>query len=460
MTWLLTFNGRITRLPYLLWSLGVFFSQHVFTLIALKASGGPSVFHADLYLLQFALAPLRLFVYFGGSLPKALIPAAFAYQLLVVWILAGLAFKRAADAGLSRWIASLAVVPIAQIAVILRLGYAPSGAAVSSLPPAKADDEADWPVAVRGILAGMAFTVAAVALSTLVFGAYGYGVFVVAPFIMGTTTAAIANSKRDMGRRYTSKLVFSAMTLGGFALVMTAIEGLVCIIMAAPLGLGMAYLGGLLGRQMQHSARNTISGFAVLPLVLIGETLLPPTTSFETYNVIGIDAPTAAVWKSIIDMENMDENLPLASRLGIAHPLRAQIVGEGVGAIRLGTFSTGTAVERVTAWEPGRKLAFTIVRDVPAMRELSPYAHVHAPHVAGYFLTNETSFELQPRANGGTQLIERTSHTLKLEPVLYWLPLARLVVEQNNAHVLAHIKRQAERDATNVADTVSGAAVE
>jgi uncharacterized membrane protein YhaH (DUF805 family) len=456
---LLGFEGRITRLPYLLWSLGVFFSQHVFTLIALKASGGPSVVHADLYGLQFALAPLRLFVYFGGSLPKALIPAAFAYQLLVVWILAGLAFKRAADAGLSRWIASLAVAPIAQIAVILRLGYAPTSDAVYSLPPAKPDDEADWPVAVRGILAGMAFTVAAVALSTLVFGAYGYGVFVVAPLIMGTTTAAIANSKRDMGRRYTSKLVFSAMTLGGFALLMTAIEGLVCIIMAAPLGLGMAYLGGLLGRQMQHSVRNTLSGFAVLPLVLIGETLLPPTTSFETYNVISIDAPTAAVWTSIVDMENLDENLPLASRLGVAHPLRAQIVGEGVGAIRLGTFSTGTAVERVTAWEPGRKLAFTIVRDVPAMRELSPYAHVHAPHVAGYFLTNDTSFELQPRADGGTQLIEHTSHTLKLEPVLYWLPLARLVVEQNNARVLAHIKRQAE-NATNRAAIVRGAADE
>jgi len=40
--------------------------------------------------------------------------------------------------------------------------------------------------------------------------------------------------------------------------------------------------------------------------------------------------------------------------------------------------------------------------------------------------------------------IERTSHELKLEPIFYWLPLARWVVHANNARVLAYIRRQAE----------------
>ena len=78
------------------------------------------------------------------------------------------------------------------------------------------------------------------------------------------------------------------------------------------------------------------------------------------------------------------------------YPLGASVIGEGVGATRLGVFSTGTALERVTEWEPGRKLAFAVLQDVPAMRELSPYAHVHAPHNIGYFSTKETSFELIP----------------------------------------------------------------
>jgi hypothetical protein len=70
---------------------------------------------------------------------------------------------------------------------------------------------------------------------------------------------------------------------------------------------------------------------------------------------------------------------------------------------------------------------------------------VHAPHVIGYFRTSYTSFELVERANGHTELVERTTHQLKLDPVLYWLPMARWVVHANNARVLAHIQRQAEQ---------------
>jgi hypothetical protein len=63
----------------------------------------------------------------------------------------------------------------------------------------------------------------------------------------------------------------------------------------------------------------------------------------------------------------------------------------------------------------------------------------------GYFLTDVTSFELSPLPDGGTRIMERTSHRLKLDPGFYWLPMARYVVHANNARVLAHIKRQSER---------------
>src|SRR5204863_653178 len=134
--------------------------------------------------------------------------------------------------------------------------------------------------------------------------------------------------------------------------------------------------------------------------------------------------------------------LALPFRLGVAYPLRGELRGEGVGAERLGEFSTGTAIERVTEWILDQKLAFVVVRDIPGMRELSPYEHVHAPHVVGYFLTTSTSFELEPLPDGGTAIVEHTSHVLKLDPVFYWLPLARWVVHANNARVLAHISRE------------------
>ena len=239
-----------------------------------------------------------------------------------------------------------------------------------------------------------------------------------------------------------------ATLLGGVALVVSALEGIFCIILAAPLGIGVAIVGGVLGRAIalrgQRSPAQTLTGVALLPLIFALEAVLPQITSFDTVESMQVDAPPEQVWNSILHMARIDAPLALPFRLGVAYPLGGEIAGEGVGAVRRGEFSTGTAIERVTEWVADRKLAFTVVTDVPAMRELSPYEHVHAPHVIGYFRTTLTSFELLPLADGRTEIVERTSHQLRLDPAFYWLPLARWIVHENNARVLTHIKRQAE----------------
>jgi hypothetical protein len=77
--------------------------------------------------------------------------------------------------------------------------------------------------------------------------------------------------------------------------------------------------------------------------------------------------------------------------------------------------------------------------------------------VIGYFTTRETSFELVEKSDGITEIVERTSHELRLDPALYWLPIVRHVVDHNNGRVLAHIKKQAER---GIAASLSGRARE
>jgi uncharacterized membrane protein YhaH (DUF805 family) len=448
MPFLLAFRGRIARLPYLLWSLGIFLSQHLFIWLVFAANGRSIPWGWEFVLVPLRLVATSLLLVKSWPSPELIPLVAVLLQLLITWMLAALAFQRASDAGLGGWIAGFALVPIVQIGVMLGLSLAPAHDAATP-PRAPADPNArNWPAAARAALGGMAVTVPAVALGTLAFGSYGYGVFVVSPFIIGLVTGVMANRKVDMGSRHTSRLVTSALALGGGALMLVAIEGFICILMAAPLALGMGWLGGHVGRaiaiQSYHPAQNTLASFAVLPLVLLGETLLAPSASFQSENAIAIAAPPAAVWESLVDMGEISGPLPLPFRLGLAHPLRGRVIGEGVGAVRLGVFSTGTALECITEWEPGRKLAFSVLRDVPAMRELSPYEHVHAPHLIGYFFTADTRFELLPAENGGTTLVLRSTHTLRLEPVLYWLPLARMVVDQNNTRVLAHIKRRAE----------------
>jgi hypothetical protein len=307
-----------------------------------------------------------------------------------------------------------------------------------------------WLIAAAcGVLAGIGLTLVAVAVGTLIFGAYGYGLFLLTPFVIGVTTGYIANYKGDVGGGRTALSVMIAIALGSISLVLVALEGIVCIVMAAPLGIGFAWAGGEAGRAMalrrNRSPKQMVSCLALLPLVFAVEHVLPTATTFDTVQTIEVHAPPEAVWRSILSTDPVEGPLALPFRLGVAYPIRGEVIGEGVGAMRRGEFSTGTAVERITEWEPSRKLAFVVVDDIPAMREMSPYEHVHAPHVVGYFRTMQTSFELVRRSDGHTDVIERTSHELRLDPVLYWLPIARWVVSENNMRVLAHIRRHAEQ---------------
>jgi hypothetical protein len=436
---MLSFQRRMRPAPYALWSLAIFFSQHALACLVLVAHGRSLV---PLVLdRQFLFMPLQMLARQGG-LPSATLILSFLGVLLAAWMLAALAFQRAGDAGINSWIATSAVAPVVQLAVIIVLSVLPSRATVPPLAASGSAGASSMATALQGLAAGVALTLLAVALGALFFGTYGFGIFV------GATTGYFANRTADVGRSGTSKLVLGALLLGALALVLVALEGIVCLILAAPLAIAIAVVGGFLGRAIAvhagHPPRHALGGLALLPLVFAAETMLPPAVTFESRSTIRIAAPPEAVWPMLLYTDLSQEPVGLPFRLGVAYPLHGETLGEGVGALRRGAFSTGIVREQVTQWMPNRKLAFVMLDELPAMRELSPYAHVHAPHVIGYFRILETVFELAPMPDGGTELIERTSHELRLEPVLYWLPLARWMVHENNARVLAHIRRQAE----------------
>ena len=437
-----SFQGRMGRIPYALGSLATFFSQHLVVWAVARTTRMTLQLDA-----VFWIAPLRVLAT-QSFVPAALLILAFAYFLIVAWLLAVLAFRRAADANLNEALAAAAMAPTVQIPVILYLMIAPPREAGAAAPVFPRDDRHYAPAAI-GVVAGIGLTLAAVAISTLVFGVYGYGLFVVSPFVIGATTGYFANRKADIGAGRTMRLVIAATLLGGVALVLVALEGLICIVLASPLAGGIALVGGMLGRGIaltgKRSASQIVPGFALLPVVFALEHLFAVPTHFDTQQAITVNARPEVVWNAILHMDAIDEPLALPFRFGVAYPIRGDVLGEGVGAVRHGEFSTGVAVERVTEWEANRKLAFVVETDIPAMREMSPYEHVHAPHVVGYFTTSLTSFELVRHGDAGVEVVLRTSHEIRLDPILYWMPMARWMVVANNARVLAHIRNQAER---------------
>ena len=164
-----------------------------------------------------------------------------------------------------------------------------------------------------------------------------------------------------------------------------------------------------------------------------------------TARQIEIAAPPEAVWAALTSAEPIRVPPGLTAVAGLAYPIGGRIEGEGIGRTRTGTFSTGVAREKVTEWVPGRTLAIKVLSQPAAMEEMSPYRRVHAPHLIGYFDTDETRFDIMPLADGRTRLTIRAQHRLRIDPVLYWEPIARLAIRDNVDRVLKDIAAKAER---------------
>jgi hypothetical protein len=179
-------------------------------------------------------------------------------------------------------------------------------------------------------------------------------------------------------------------------------------------------------------------------LVFLLDAAMPPEIPIVTRTTITIAAPPDAVWASLTADRLVTEAPGLVGLAGLAYPVASRIVGSGEGAHRIGTFSTGTADERITIWKPGRTLAFRVVRQPPAMEEMSPYRKLHTPHLIGYFDTGETRFDLVPLAGGRTRLTARADHVLRIDPGLYWAPIARWAIKQNVTRVLTDVRHDAE----------------
>ena len=423
---------------YALAAAALILSQHGLVVLAFRAHGALLSFDN-----MFWLFPIRQLAMLPGLSPLTA-AGGFAFCLAISAALVLLSLRRADQLGRGGGLALLTMVPTVQIAaaLLLALLWRRRGA----VPERTGNPAPPYQLAL-GILSGMALIVLAVALSALTMGAYGWGLFVATPFLVGLVTGFLVNRGTLRSGAETFGAVAMAGLLGTAALLALALEGLMCVILIAPLAVILAASGGFIGRAIARrriDPRQPFYSVAALPLIFLLDAAMPPELPIGTQASVTIAAPPEAVWASLTADRPVTEAPGLVGLAGLAYPVASRIVGTGEGAHRIGNFSTGTADERITVWQPGRALAFRVVRQPPAMEEMSPYRKLHTPHLIGYFDTGETRFDLAPLPGGRTRLTVRAGHVLRIDPGLYWAPIARWAIGQNVARVLSDIRRDAE----------------
>ena len=324
-------------------------------------------------------------------------------------------------------------------------GWMPrSGAGVSGLAGA------GYAVAVVALMAAAATWVGAQRLQT-----YGWALFVGSPFAMGFVATWICSGSRGATLMRCLGVTWGAMLAGGIALLAFAFEGVVCLVMAAPLAMALGSVGSLTAWAVRRSWGMQPGGtgpptmaLALIPLGMGLEHWLPVASPVRPVRtVLEVDAVPAVVWRHVVSFSRLPEPTQWMFRVGLAYPVRAEMHGTGVGAVRLCHFSTGPFVEPITAWDEPRRLAFRVESNPEPMQEWTPYRAIHPPHLEGHFLSRAGEFLLEPLPGGRTRLVGTTWYEHGLWPDVYWRAWSDGIIHSIHGLVLRHVKALAEADA-------------
>jgi uncharacterized membrane protein YhaH (DUF805 family) len=292
-------------------------------------------------------------------------------------------------------------------------------------------------------------------LSIKYFQNYGWGIFLGVPFALPAVSVMIYGYRRPrpLIECLLVGLLWMMVMVG--ALFLLAFEGAVCLILLIPLAIPVVLMGAFVGyllqrRPMSHyeTMRLMVALVAVLPALIGAEGVAPrPAPLFAIRSTVDIDAPPERVWRHVVEFHELPPPDDWLFRTGIAYPIRAEISGRGPGAIRHCVFSTGAFVEPIEVWDEPRLLRFSVTSSPPPMKEWSPIADIHPPHLEGYLASRRGQFLLTPLPGGRTRLEGTTWYQHHMWPAAYWRIWSDGIIRRIHLQVLRHVKRLAEDEA-------------
>jgi hypothetical protein len=292
-----------------------------------------------------------------------------------------------------------------------------------------------------------------VLLGTQVLANYGWGLFVALPYVMGLAAALIYSTR--LPRSLSSCIIVACLSTAilGLSLLALAFEGVVCLIMAAPIAVPLAAFGGACGYRIQRERWLHQGTPAFLSLLLITvpgiqwteHKIAPQPKTFIVRSAIDVNAPPEKVWKQVVAFTEIPPPKELLFRAGIAYPIRAEIRGTGSGAERHCVFSTGAFVEPIEIWDEPHRLKFSVTSNPAPMQEWTFYSHIEPPHLRSFLVSNGGEFLLTPLLNGGTRLEGTTWYQHGLWPASYWRLWSDAIIHRIHLRVLEHIRAQAEK---------------
>lgn len=276
---------------------------------------------------------------------------------------------------------------------------------------------------ISGVTTALLFAIAGFLLVTHDSG-MGYTLFFILPVSSGFAAIQAADAKLS------AKLATALFVLSGLiGLIALKLEGWVCCLMVLPLVLPGVFLGALisgLARRIYNRPSGKALGILLAAGLVLGANWVEggyevPVRFESVASTVSIAATAAEVWNTIKAVDQVHVPKPFLLRIGLPVPVECLLQQEGLGGKRVCRFKKGEIEERITEWDPPRRMGLQI------MRVTVPGRH--------WLKLQDAWYELEEHG-GRTQITRVTRYRSELRPRWYWKPLEAMGVESEHDYIL------------------------
>ncbi len=228
-------------------------------------------------------------------------------------------------------------------------------------------------------------------------------------------------------------------------------EGVICIILLAPLWL----ISGVIGTGITYSMRNRAkdgttycSALLLAPLMAMqieAQVPLPIAEASVTRSII-VNASPAQIWPLLLGIPDVHPgegrwNLS-QDVIGIPRPVGARLIGSGLGADRYADWGDRIKFrERITDWQPGKTLGWRFIfDDIEGWKFTDRHLMPDSPH----FHITTGGYRMEPLANGRTRVILDTRYMVRTPVNLYSQLWGEFFLGDVENNLLGLVKGRAE----------------
>lgn len=258
---------------------------------------------------------------------------------------------------------------------------------------------------------------------------YGLFIFILLPFTLGLVVGKMEKQKWAALGFLIGILIFLGLILG------SALEGLLCVVMAVPIIIPLVWLGTLTSRFLTKkgiikSRQNLNSLLIPLLFVLLGipfEKFLfanhPRTEEVRTTRIYPYTP--MQVYDMLKSVDTLVAEKSFLMKLGLPVPEKCTLEKEEIGGIRTCYFNAGTITEKITGLEKGKILKMSVVDD--------KFIGLN------WLRFKEADYYFEAVGMDSCRLTRLTTYASVLKPGFYWAPLEKAAIGQEHNYVLDNL---------------------